>query len=149
MLFREAHIADIEQMHLVRTSVKENALSNPDLISFKDYETFILHRGKGWVCMVESNVVGFAIADIRDENVWALFVHPSFEGKGIGKALHDIMLNWYFSQSKDSIWLSTSPNTRAETFYRNAGWVESGTFGKNELKFEMQLDLWNELQKKN
>lgn len=68
---------------------------------------------------------------------------PEFEKKGIGKKLHDVMLNWYFDQTRDSVWLGTSPGTRAETFYRKAGWTEIGKHGNGEIKFEMSYDEWS------
>ncbi|MEO8516608.1 MAG: GNAT family N-acetyltransferase, partial [Flavobacterium sp.] len=66
--------------------------------------------------------------------------------KGIGKQLHDIMINWYFEQTKSNVWLGTSPNTRAEGFYRKTGWIEIGTHGKGEVKFEMTYTNWTQLQ---
>jgi hypothetical protein len=47
------------------------------------------------------------------------------------------MLNWYFDQNKQSVWLGTDAGTRAEMFYRKAGWRETGVHGKGEVKFEM------------
>jgi len=56
--------------------------------------------------------------------------------------LHDDMLDWYFSQTDSTIWLGTAPNTRAENFYRKAGWKEAGIHGKGEIKFEMTAATW-------
>ncbi len=142
MLFREAGVTDIPQIQVVRNSVKENTLSNPTLVTDKDCENYLLHRGKGWVCEIDDRIVGFAIVDLLDHNVWALFVQPGFDKKGIGKKLHDDMLDWYFSQTDSTIWLSTAPNTRAEKFYRKAGWKEVGMYGKGEVKFEMSKADW-------
>lgn len=143
MTFREATTADIQQIQVVRNSVTENTLSNPNLVTDADCETFINIRGKGWVCEIENKIVGFAIADLVDENIWALFLHPDFEGKRIGRQLHDMMLDWYFSTGKEYVWLGTSPNTRAETFYRKSGWTANGIHGKNEIKFEMTRQEWD------
>jgi hypothetical protein len=52
------------------------------------------------------------------------------------------MLRWYFDQTKQTLWLSTSPDTRAESFYKHAGWKEKGIHGKGEIKFEMTYDEW-------
>ncbi|KUG06333.1 GNAT family N-acetyltransferase [Solirubrum puertoriconensis] len=142
MLIREARTADIKQMQVVRNSVKENVLSDPSRVTEQDYEEYINHRGKGWVCLVDDQVVGFAIADLQDQNIWALFVHPAFEGRGIGKQLHNRMLDWYFAQNQNTVWLGTAPNTRAEHFYRRNGWHEVGLHGKGEIKFEMRRDEW-------
>lgn len=142
MIIREAFITDIQQMQFVRNTVKENMLSNPNLVTEKDYEDYITIKGKGWVCEIENNIVGFAIADIKNNNIWALFVLPAFEKKGIGRKLHDTMLSWYFSQTKNTVWLSTAPNTSAEIFYRRLGWTEVGTHGTKEIKFEMRFENW-------
>lgn len=142
MIFREAIIDDIKQMQIVRNAVKENVLSNPELIKDADYIPFITSKGKGWVCEIDEQIVGFAIVDIKEKNIWALFVHPNFEAKGIGKQLHKIMMDWYFTKTKETIWLSTEPKSRAEIFYRMNGWKEVGTYGKGEVKFEMSYENW-------
>lgn len=142
MTIRQAVIPDIKQIQSVRNSVTENTLSNPDLVKDKDCEEFISQRGKGWVCEIDNEIVGFSIVDLKDKNVWALFLRPEFEKQGVGRKLHDIMLNWYFEQTKTNIWLGTSPNTRAEIFYRKAGWTEIGTHGNGEIKFEMSYKNW-------
>lgn len=147
MIFREATVNDIPQIQLVRNAVKENTLSDPSLVTDEDCESFLINRGRGWVCETQNKIVGFSIADLQDHNVWALFVHPAYEKKGIGKMLHDIMLNWYFSITTTTLWLGTSPHTRAEQFYRKAGWIENGVHGKNEIKFEMTAKLWEELSR--
>src|ERR1043165_3762886 len=99
MLFREATTHDIPQMHSVRIAVKENVLPNPSMITPNDYENFLTVKGKGWVCEIENTIVGFAIIDVTEKNIWALFIHPDYERKGIGKQLQQMMLDWYFSQN--------------------------------------------------
>jgi len=91
---------------------------------------------------MENRIVGFAIVDLVDHNVWALFIQPGFEGKGIGRKLHNDMLNWNFEKTDATIWSGTAPGTRAEKFYRTAGWKEVGTHGKGEMKFEMTAGNW-------
>lgn len=143
MIIREATIQDIKQIQRVRNAVTENTLSDPGLVTDEDCREFLTRRGKGWVAEVNNEIVGFSIADLQDHNIWALFLHPDFEKKGIGRQLHDSMLEWYFTQTSTTVWLSTSPGTRAEQFYRKAGWTETGLYGKGELKFEMTFDIWN------
>jgi GNAT superfamily N-acetyltransferase len=144
MRIREAKIDDIKQLHIIRNSVRENTLSDPCMITENDYEDHITGKGKGWVCEVHNNIVGFAIVDLLENNIWALFLDPNFEKKGIGQLLHKTMLDWYFSHTKKKLWLGTSFNTRAEHFYRKAGWIEAGTHGTNEIKFEMTYKNWLE-----
>ena len=142
MKIRETKIDDIPQIQIVRNSVKENTLSNPDLVTDKDCEAFMFERGKGWVCEIDNQIVGFSIVDLKENNIWALFLRPEFEKQGIGRQLHDIMLDWYFSKTKNTVWLGTTPKTRAEYFYRQSSWIEIGTHGKGEIKFEMTYDNW-------
>ena len=144
MNIREAVIGDIQQIQIVRNSVTENRLSDPGLVSNKDCEEFITRRGKGWVCETNKQIVGFSIMDLEENNVWALFVHPDFSGQGIGRKLHDIMLDWYFSKTCEMAWLGTAPGTRAEIFYRKTGWVETGMHGKGEIKFVMTAERWKD-----
>ncbi|MCB0733247.1 MAG: GNAT family N-acetyltransferase [Bacteroidetes bacterium] len=142
MFIREALIGDIYNIQIVRNSVIENALSDPSLVTDEDCKEFLTVRGKGWVCEINTVIVGFSIIDLKYHNVWALFVLPEFEHKGIGKQLHDTMLEWYFSQSEIDVWLSTAPNTRAESFYRKAGWLDSGFTSNGEIKFVMSYKQW-------
>ncbi|MBL0232575.1 MAG: GNAT family N-acetyltransferase [Chitinophagaceae bacterium] len=138
MILREATIGDIPGIQLVRNAVRENRLSDPALVPDKDVEDYIMRRGKGWVTTEGELITGFSIVSVIDRNIWALFVHPDHEGKGLGRKLHDIMLTWYFSQVREPVWLSTAPGTRAEKFYRKAGWKETGFYGKGEIRFEME-----------
>jgi GNAT superfamily N-acetyltransferase len=142
MIFRETEIADIAQIQFVRHAVKENRLSDPALVPDKDVEEYMTERGKGWVCEIDKRIAGFAIVDLIENNVWALFVHPDFESMGIGKKLHQIMMDWYFVQTKEKIWLGTEPKSRAAKFYHMQGWKEAGTHGKGEIKFEMDFETW-------
>jgi len=142
MILREATINDIPQIQIVRHTVKENVLSNPSLVTDEDCEEYLTVRGKGWLCEADNAIVGFSIVNLKENNIWALFLRPEYEGKGIGRKLHDMMLDWYFNQTKKTVWLGTAPNTRAEKFYRKAGWREVGMHGKGEIKFEMSYEAW-------
>ena len=135
-------IADIPQIQVVRNSVKENTLSDPSLVTNADCADYLMVRGCGWVCEIEGQIVGFAIVSVIDNNVWALFLDPAYEKRGIGRQLHDAMLDWYFSKTKATIWLSTTPQTRAEGFYKAAGWQAVGMYGQDEVKFEMTCEMW-------
>lgn len=142
IIIRQATVADIPQIQRVRNAVLENRLSNPSLVSDQDCNYYLSRKGRGWVSEIESHILGFAIVDLQDNSVWALFVDPDFANTGIGKKLHQTMLDWYFSQTTATIWLSTAPHTRAAGFYRMAGWVEVGTHNKGEIKFEMTYSRW-------
>lgn len=81
-IFREATKGDIKQIFVVQYSVKENMLSEADLVDESICESYLTERGKGWVCEINGVIVGFAIADLKDNNIWALFLKPEYERQG-------------------------------------------------------------------
>ena len=86
---REAVLNDIPQLQIVRNSVLENVLSDPGRITTAVYQEYLTQKGKGWVWEEENKVAGFCIVDLIGNNVWALFVLPRFERKGIGGGERD------------------------------------------------------------
>jgi GNAT superfamily N-acetyltransferase len=146
MIIREAVTADIPQIQIVRNLVKENPLPDPSLVTDADCKDYLTNRGKGWVCEIENKIVGFSIISVKDNNVWALFIQPGYERQGIGRLLHDKMMNWYFTQTNEIVWLGTAPGTRAEKFYEAAGWTRTGIRPNGEVRFEMNQSQWKSLR---
>ncbi|MBO0357341.1 GNAT family N-acetyltransferase [Hymenobacter sp. BT186] len=144
MLFREANLSDIPALFEVRYAVTENVLRNRALVTTENTADYLTRRGKGWLCEMQGQVVGFAIADSHDHSIWALFVRPECVGYGIGRQLHHLMLAWYFAQTSETVSLSTAPSTRAEEFYRRQGWQETGRTSSGEVRFEMTQEQWKE-----
>ena len=139
---REVTADDIGLLHAIRMAVKENRLSDPSLISKQQYYDFITSYGKGWLSEEGGKVVGFAIIDERLNNIWALFVHPDHEGRGAGKMLHERMVDWHFTQKRDTLWLTTAPQTRAQKLYTTAGWKTMGAAANGDIRFEMSWYDW-------
>lgn len=135
---RAAGPADIKAMHALRRRVAENALSDPRLVTEASYPPY-LDRGGAWVAETEDGLAGFAILDVGRASVWALFVAPEAEGKGIGRALHARLVEGAIEQGLGRLSLSTEPGTRAERFYTEAGWIKTGATGTGELSFEKIL----------
>jgi GNAT superfamily N-acetyltransferase len=97
MRIRVATEADIPEMGRVRMSVQENRHVSLDSLQAGETERMLGGDGCGWVGEDDGRIVGFAIADISGANVYALFFEPDFERRGIGRLLHDAMMNWFFS----------------------------------------------------
>ena len=147
MQIRYAALADIDKLHRVRMAVHENQLTDPAKVTVKDYTRMLEGQGVGWVCEDGEQLVGFAIADLATASIWGLFVLPDYEGRGIGKKLHNTMLNWCFEYSSiKELWLTTDPNTRAEAFYRQAGWQPAGTESNGEIRFVITKKAWQQLK---
>jgi GNAT superfamily N-acetyltransferase len=120
--FREAVEADIPAMSVIRLAVTENRLRDPSRITNQMYVDYLDRLGKSWVCEADGVIAGFAAADKIGGSIWALFISPDHEGLGIGKRLLALMANYLFAQGHDKIVLSTSADTRADTFYASQGW---------------------------
>lgn len=133
---RVATDRDIAAIMQVRYAVHENRLTS-GVISDADVHREIFDSGRGWVIEVEGQVRAFAIGNARSGNIWALFVHPDFEGRGFGRRLHDEMVNWLWARGLARLVLSTDPGTRAERFYRARGWRDTGLAANGEIGFEL------------
>ena len=143
-MIRFAKVTDAEEMHRIRLSVKENVLSNPSLVPLSSYLPFL--SGSAFVCEEESQIRGFSAVDLTTGGVWALFVDPIFERQGIGKQLLDALCAQFFEGPCDMMWLTTDPDTRAEKFYRSAGWSPVGYCSNGEVRFELRRGTWTKAQ---
>lgn len=139
MTIRQATRADVDAMHHVRLSVRENVLSSPTRISAADYVEAIEVTGRGWVVECDGNVVAFAVGNATDGSIWALFVEPAYEGRGFGRALHAEMIEWLRRQGLRRLWLTTDAGSRAASFYATAGWREVGLSQSGELRLELAV----------
>jgi GNAT superfamily N-acetyltransferase len=139
-MLRRAAIADISAMHAVRTSVRENVLASPGLVTPASYEEMLVARGAGWVYECSGRIVGFSVADGVARNIWALFVQPDRERRGIGRQLLDQAVEWLFARGRETIWLTTAAASRAEGFYRAAGWRAVGEELNGEIRFEVSAE---------
>ena len=139
MHFRKALITDFPSLHYIRMSVRENILSNPALVAQNDYELHIKEKGSGWVCEVDGSIAGFSIINLESGNLWALFVLPEFEGRGIGRKLLELVINDAKDGGLGLIWLTTDLGTRAERLYTQAGWSGKNIESNGEVRFELRL----------
>lgn len=134
VVIRPADRSDLPGLWEVRYAVTENTLT-PGRITDEALCHSIEEGGCGWVAEEDGRIVGFAIG-LLSGNVWALFVLPEAEGRGIGSALHAEMLAWFSHQRLDRLWLSTGTDTRARAFYEARGWQYAGPYGTDEVRLE-------------
>jgi ribosomal protein S18 acetylase RimI-like enzyme len=137
MTVRRATASDIPRIKEIRSAVRENRLSDPSRVTDADV-AWSIENGPMFVFEEGTVVSGFSAPDPRDGSIWALFVDPEHEGRGIGKALLDRAERRLIEQGCENAWLTTDPGTRADRFYRKRGWIESGKKG-NEVLFRKQL----------
>ncbi len=86
-----------------------------------------------WVAEVGGQAVGFSMADRARGCVFALFVLPGFEGRGVGTGLADLAEAALFERN-EAIWLETERTSRAAAFYRRRGFVESGAAPPGDVR---------------
>ncbi|WP_312162674.1 GNAT family N-acetyltransferase [Massilia timonae] len=110
-------------MSRVRLSVFENRLRDPARVTPRMYEDFLEKDGRGWIAQVDGVTVAFSYANRLDGSIWALFVDPAHEGKGLAKALLGLVTAWLFEQGFAEITLDTGADTRADLFYARQGWT--------------------------
>lgn len=136
MVVREATRGDMPELVEVRGAVKENILTGH--IPPERIVAGLEARGKGWVAEDAGRVVGFSMADREESMIWALFLLPEWEGRGLGRELLERAVGWLWDEGCERIWLTTEPGSRAEGFYAHLGWVRVGLTEQGEVRFELQ-----------
>lgn len=136
--FRPACKADIPALYTVRMAMQENRVHRPDLIPY-DQVRHAVCLGGSFVATIDEQVVGFSMATRPPDQIWALFVLPACQQRGLGKTLLRMATDWLRRQGGRQVMLSTTPGTRAEQFYRRQGWQGS------EIDEEGQLTLFLDL----
>lgn len=141
IVYREAAGDDLPGISRVRFAVRENILTPEQLkargITEASVAASFLTTSKGWVAICGGEIVGFSIADREECSVFALFVHPDYERRGIGSHLFDRAVDWLWANGAKRLWLSTGPNTTAARFYERRGWTATGAAEYGDIRYEI------------
>lgn len=141
MRIRTATAADIPAVFEIRTSVRENHLSREELaaigITPESIGEMMRTSSRVWVAEVEGRPVAFSMADAGEATIFAMFVRPGYEGRGLGRALMREAEAWLFDQGCEEIWLLTGsdPALRAYGFYRHLEWRDAGLQEDGQIKY--------------
>jgi GNAT superfamily N-acetyltransferase len=135
---RRARLEERDSISEIRFAVHENKLGDPAAVTDADYRWFTEHPGI-WVWEEDGRILGFSAADTRDGTIWALFVDPAHDRRGIGRALFEAACDTLRRDGHRTAMLTTDRGTRAERFYRSAGWTVVGTSQKGELILRSNL----------
>ncbi|MFO0677106.1 MAG: GNAT family N-acetyltransferase [Polyangiaceae bacterium] len=141
MRLRLATVDDVRQMSELRMSVKENALVSLR-IADQEYVDAITRDGRGWVADIDGELVGFSVGLLGAKNLWALFVKPGFEGRGIGLALVRAAFDWFHDEGVDEVTFTTAPDTRADRFYAELGCRRGELVAHGDVAYTWSRAAW-------
>lgn len=136
---RPATTADVPQIMTIRFAVTENRLSDPNKVTAQMCCDYLDALGRGWVYEEAGSIIGFSYA-AKDGSIWALFVLPEHEGRGVGSRLLGAAVDWLFAEGHPEIRLSTGVNTRAERFYATQGWQRGEYKDGDEVVFRLRRE---------
>jgi GNAT superfamily N-acetyltransferase len=143
--YRLATAADMPGITHVRTSVVENHLSREQLDARGITEAAIIasfaQTSRGWVAVVDGQIVGFSIAEHEQRTIFALFILPGFDGHGIGTRLLKLATDWLFTKGDTPIWLTTGARTRAAGYYAHRGWARTAILDDGQFRFELSTPM--------
>lgn len=128
-------------MFKVRASVGENTMTSDELsaigVTPDSIALAVSSAACSWVATAEEEVVGFAMVDLDDACLFALFVMPQHEGRGIGTCLTQACEQALFERHH-SAWLETAKGSRAAGLYRHLGWGNEVEIGGGDIRLEKQ-----------
>ena len=139
-VFREITAADMPAIFDVRVATWHNDRGRQELtelgITHPSVCEMLESSHRGWLCEIDSRVVGFAMGNRDTGEMWVIAVLQEYEGNGIGKRLLGLVEAWLFSQGWSEIWLTTDPDEtiRAVGFYRHLGWTDWKLDGDRFMK---------------
>lgn len=146
MQIRAAIIEDVETLFEIRCSVRENHMSREEMAALDITPTAVQDMICGGdyivpIAFEDGEAVGFAMAQISECYLFALFVTPPHEGKGIGAKLLAHVEEELRQRGVREIWLATDADerVRAVGFYRHHGWRDVGLMEDGQLRFCKQL----------
>jgi GNAT superfamily N-acetyltransferase len=139
-MIRKATPADAPRISEIRFAVRENRPANAAVIAvIAKLVDWLFDNSTIWAWDEDGAVQGFSAADPRDGSICALFVHPFYERRGIGRALLPLACDVLKQSGHATAVLTTEAGTRAERFYRTDGWTEVGRKEDGQIIFQKSL----------
>lgn len=119
-------LEQLAELGITPASVAE-ALRTPDLAC--------------WIGLEGTKPSGFAMARADFGDLFALFVLPEAEGRGLGSRLLAEAEKWLALRGIDKAWLITggTAGLRAPQFYARHGWQPDGREADGQLRFTKRI----------
>ncbi|MEG5465242.1 GNAT family N-acetyltransferase [Enterobacter chuandaensis] len=80
-------------------------------------------------------MIGFSMIILDEGSLFAAFVLPEYESRGVGRSLVELAEQELFKHHEVA-WLETDKNSRAAEFYRRLGWVEKENVSESDIRLE-------------
>lgn len=118
-------------------------------LNHPESEFYVLKRGTDWLGYIKLNE-GSAQTEAREDNaleIERIYVHPQYQGRGLGKRLLWEALSIARQKRKERIWLGVwEHNPKAIQFYIAQGFVRSGTHvfrigGEDQTDWVMEKEV--------
>ncbi|MEN4770542.1 GNAT family N-acetyltransferase [Duffyella gerundensis] len=136
---RTARASDIDSIFEVRTSVLENYLSREEMRQLGITESVVADMIEknlcAWVAAENDKIDGFSMILSDEGCLFAAFVLPEYEGRGIGRRLVFLAEQELFKHHEIA-WLETDKNSRAAKFYMQLGWGNKKEINGTDIKLE-------------
>jgi phosphoribosylformimino-5-aminoimidazole carboxamide ribotide isomerase len=132
---------DIELLFEIRTSVAQNHQSRDELaklgVTPAAVGDALKAKSRAWIASVDETPAAFAMADSGEATVFAMFVRPEFENRGLGRLLMAEAERFLF-QNHRRIWLTTGTGRqiRANGFYKWLGWSATEVMDDGQTRYE-------------
>lgn len=133
MSVRDATVADaqgIGEVHVASWQAAYAGLIPEDFLARLSVEPRAaswarqIGEGVGRVLVAEEDGVIAGFAAFGDGRLYALYLLPEYWGRGLGRALHDRVVEGLSGDSA-VLWV-LSTNERAKAFYVRQGWMDDG-----------------------
>lgn len=140
---RPALISDVSAMFHVRGAVGENTMTTEELsaigVTPDSISLAVIGSPCSWVATVAEEVVGFAMVELESACLFALFVLPTHEGRGIGTELTHACEQALFKRHT-AAWLETAKGSRAARLYQHLGWGGEVDIGGGDIRLEKRRE---------
>ncbi|MBK5476785.1 GNAT family N-acetyltransferase [Pseudomonas sp. TH21] len=140
-LIRVATTDDIDTLFAIRTSVVQNHLSREQMAGLGITPQVLADTIQAapcvWIAEVEGQPVAFAMVDLAQGEVFAMFVLPSHERLGLGRQLMAVAEAALFKHHQRLFLITDGgADIRANGFYQRLGWSVVGRVEGDDVRYE-------------